>query len=564
MLWTRTIVTSCCVLLSASSMAAQTRRTPLSQPSPLPWTPTGIPFTSFVFGRDVDVGDMDGDGHLDVLSSATGIGPCLSWHRNAAGDGSTWTSTTIPFVGYSGGQTSGLSVVPFSALGDIDGDGDLDVLSSGSHYQPSIGSSFRALAWHENLSGDGSSWVQHDIRRTTCSELALADLDGDGDLDAVVSDVAGAIATTWIYTNDSGDGSAWTRFQIPDGTSSRFVAPADVDGDGDMDIVATYASSGIVWHDNAVGDASTWIEREIFASGGGFTFSFVVPADVDGDGDTDAFSLLPTGELAWHENVLGDGTSWTQRTVLSNQATLESLAVRDMDADGDLDALGTTEEGTVAWVENLDGDGTDWASRLISPPSGSGSTTNQNRVAAADLDGDGDMDALHTDAWEPILGLTWFRNPQLVVPYGSGVNPDESLALQDLTPEIGETMVFAFDNPLGTQSAGALSWFFLSLEPNDAFPGGTLFPNVGMAGPGARGELLVSVLPSDLLLGPFFAGPWPGPGTRAELGVAIPLDPNLIGLKLFAQGLLQDLPATFGVPYGLTNALRVTISEELP
>jgi hypothetical protein len=79
-----------------------------------------------------------------------------------------------------------------------------------------------------------------------------------------------------------------------------------------------------------------------------------------------------------------------------------------------------------------------------------------------------------------------------------------------------------------------------------------------MTGPGAAGELLISLVPPD----PFevLAGPaWGGPGNPAEISIPIPGDPGLVGTTVYGQGLLVDPAAAGGVRFGLTDAVRIHV-----
>ncbi len=114
---------------------------------------------------------------------------------------------------------------------DMDGDGDLDTLSASSNEDK--------IAWYENLAGDGASWSAHVISTSAngAHSVFAADVDGDGDLDA--------LSASWLddkiawYENLAGDGSSWSTHVIStsaDGANSVFAV--DVDGDGDLDALS--------------------------------------------------------------------------------------------------------------------------------------------------------------------------------------------------------------------------------------------------------------------------------------------------------------------------------------
>ena len=93
---------------------------------------------------------------------------------------------------------------------------------------------------------------------------------------------------------------------------ARSVFAADVDGDGDVDVLsASGYDDEIAWYENEEGDGTSWTARTIASAADGARSVFA--ADVDGDGDIDVLSASSgDDEIAWYENVLGDGMSWTR------------------------------------------------------------------------------------------------------------------------------------------------------------------------------------------------------------------------------------------------------------
>ena len=80
-----------------------------------------------------------------------------------------------------------------------------------------------------------------------------------------------------------------------------------------------------------------------------------------------------------------------------------------------------------------------------------------------------------------------------------------------------------------------------------------------MGGPGAPGEVLIGLIPPDPfspILGPSL---WAGVGFPAPLPIQVPQNANLIGLHVYVQGMLVDFTPGAAVPFGLTEALDVTI-----
>ncbi len=147
----------------------------------------------------------------------------------------------------------------------------------------------------------------------------------------------------------------------------------------------------------------------------------------------------------------------------------------------------------------------------------------------------------------------------LATSYGCGPNPPGSLTLLDGAPAVGSSFELGVDNPLGTQSFPSQGYVALATAPDPSFPCGTPVPGFGMAGPGANGELLLSVAgpnPFTVVTGSF----WAFPGSPARVSISVPQDASLAGLPLFAQGVLLSLSPSAAVPLGLTEALALVIA----
>ena len=123
---------------------------------------------------------------------------------------------------------------------------------------------------------------------------------------------------------------------------------ADVDGDGDVDVLsASTVDDKIAWYEND--GQQSFTERTISTNVRGATSVFA--ADVDGDGDVDVLSASVGDEIAWFEN---DGRqSFTEHTISTNAGFALSVFAADVDGDGDLDMLsGSSGDDKFAWYEN--------------------------------------------------------------------------------------------------------------------------------------------------------------------------------------------------------------------
>lgn len=278
---------------------------------------------------------------------------------------------------------------------DLDGDGDVDFLSA------SLG--FRGeskILWYENDS-KGTFGEQQVIATVTGhpSPAVAADLDGDGDMDVLTASVSGInqVATIAWYENIDGAGSFGPQQLIiaDAGIFPGELLAADMDGDGDLDVLDSKA-----WYENTDGKG-TYGARQVIAADAQNASSQHV-ADVDGDGDLDVLSRVWPDTIAWYENTDGNG-NFADQQVITTGTPVRSVHAADLDGDGDMDVLSASEgDGKVAWYENTDGRGTFGPQQVISTIAQRASW-----VLADDLDGDGDVDVLSA-SWND--GVAWYEN----------------------------------------------------------------------------------------------------------------------------------------------------------
>jgi hypothetical protein len=135
------------------------------------------------------------------------------------------------------------------------------------------------------------------------------------------------------------------------------VSAADVDGDGDMDLLGTAEvppyGGWVKWWENTAGNGSSWQMRTISSSMD--NAKAVTAVDLDGDGDLDVIASAVGGanKIAWWENVVGDGSVWSSRTGVEG-FNAHSIFAADVDGDGGMDILGAGNGPLISWWENSD------------------------------------------------------------------------------------------------------------------------------------------------------------------------------------------------------------------
>ena len=219
----------------------------------------------------------------------------------------------------------------FLDVGDVDGDGDVDVLT-GPHGVGEI------IDIYEN-EGAPSFWTGHtvinDITEPSFWDIATGDLDGDGDLDIAgfLEGFTDRVMGWWEQVGDPLTTLGWTRHVIATATDAsllvRQVRVGDVDGDGDLDIVTAWdASTGPIVFWRNLGTSPPTFSRQNLPTPGTGRFEL---ADFDRDGDLDV-----GGDGAWWENDPNAVGAWVRHPV----DRMAALSAFDLDRDGDVDLVG--------------------------------------------------------------------------------------------------------------------------------------------------------------------------------------------------------------------------------
>ena len=330
--------------------------------------------------------DIDGDSDMDVLTASRG--DTIAWYENYNGNGTFGEQKIITTL-------SDRAESVYAA--DIDGDGDIDVLSAYTEDNK--------IAWYENTDGKGAFGDQQvitNIARTAC-DVYTTDIDGDGDID-VLSASSKDNKIAW-YENMDGKGSfSSPKIITTDADGASCVSAADINDDGNIDVLsASYQDSKIAWYENTDGRGAFGEQQIINKRYAGFRSVYM--ADIDGDDDMDALSAsVFDDKIAWYENIDGHGTFGIQQNITTDADYAIDTFPADIDGDGDIDVLSASyQDSKIAWYENTDGRGTFGIQQIITT-----TAMGARCVHAVDIDGDGDIDVLSASTSED--KIAWYEN----------------------------------------------------------------------------------------------------------------------------------------------------------
>jgi len=380
-------------------------------------TSSAIQFTehliadNYAYAYGIGAADLDGDGDVDLTSADyTPHNMLYLFENDSRGN---FKRHLI--------QKDDPERLERHMLGDVDGDGDLDVV---------IVKNLRGdLLWFENSGKptDGNLWQRHVITTELpgAYDVALADFDKDGDLDVAASSWVLGNQFAWFENDGTPADGHWKKHMIErDVAETRTMATADFDGDGDMDLLGTGRKAGqVIWYQNQLsGKSVTWKKHLIDNTSPCPAHGH--PADMDGDGDLDVVMALgfyyrpgsndpaasqrpEENQIVWYENNGQPAAGlWTKHIIGHRFDDAFEAVAADLDADGDIDVVATSwrNPGRVAWFENHGDPAAEWTRHTLK-----NNWRSANQVIIADMNGDGRPDII-ASAEHGSYELRWWRN----------------------------------------------------------------------------------------------------------------------------------------------------------
>ncbi len=352
------------------------------------WTATGI-----------GTGDVDGDGDIDALSRRDSYGVHMLINNSAAAP-----PLFKRHIVWGGGQDVEFRVE------DMDGDGDNDIISSTSSIHPCF------------FDNDGASLPTFTRSFPILERGApeIEDMDGDGDYDVVLGNWRGSI---YFAENHGVSPLSFTVHPVaPDIGSACRATIADVDSDGDPDIIAAFiVANAVRWYENNGAQPLAFSAHDISVGPEAVLASRAYGADMNGDGDTDVIHATATGAVWIHLNNGDKPPTFTTSLLHDAGGSLRAMAIGDIDNDGHLDVVvSSTGAIEIAWLRNDGQLAPAFISEVVHL------TSNAHNLALADLDGDGDLDVL--TPWR------WFQN---TVPCPWDLDSDGAIGSSDLAQLVG-------------------------------------------------------------------------------------------------------------------------------
>ncbi|WP_026903893.1 FG-GAP-like repeat-containing protein [Pedobacter glucosidilyticus] len=412
---------------------------------------TNITLTDFSPKQDFTAGtnpisvvhaDLDGDGKPDLIVSNNNENT-ISIYHNTSSNGSINSASYTSKVDFATGSNPF-----FISISDIDGDGKPDIIVPNSN-SSSI-SIFRNTSTTGSISSSSfAARVDFTLGSSTPLSVAIGDLDGDGKVDIATSNVSGSQNNISVLRNTSTAGNITSASFAPKvdffvGFNPYTIVAADLDGDGKLDLAtANFGSNNISVLRNTSTTGS--INSSSFASKVDFITSdlpaFLNVGDLDGDGKSDlVVTNFNSNDFSVFHNTSTTGSitsgSFAAKVDFTTGSTSSSIAIGDLNGDGKPDlAVVNGGQNTVSLYRNVSSTGS-ITSGSFSPKIDFITGGGPQSVAIGDLDGDGKPDLAVAN--NSVNNISILRNTDIVLPvtlinYTAKLNTNGTVQLHWLT-----------------------------------------------------------------------------------------------------------------------------------
>jgi len=402
---------------------------------------TGTYYAAGSWPIGVSIGDVNGDGKNDLVITDQQAGGVIVLAGN--GDGTVQDNTKLSYASGGGPNTGSTSHFNPALLADFNHDGHLDAMVPDYRYnfvylQGYGDGSFRsAMNYYSQPTGIGLP---------TSVEIASGDFNGDGIPDFVVgnANLGGFDSGITIFLSDP-DGSMQPGVNYAGATGAQlnYVAVADFDGDGKLDIAATDLVNGVVQIFTGVGDG-TFVIGPVYPTDSGAASAWgIVAADLNGDGHPDLAVVNQTnGGASSDVGVLlnnGKGAFSTSVNYALSTAAQEisaaDLGNKEMDLIVPLFGTGNTSTtaGKAVAVLLGKGDGSFTSKPDVQLVNGGNTFYEPVSAAVGDVNGDGKPDLLVTTD-DQVKGSF---NQGVVVALGNGDGTFQTPALFPASAQSG-------------------------------------------------------------------------------------------------------------------------------
>lgn len=308
--------------------------------------------------------DVDGDGDIDVVTAG------LDGTKIYVNDGAESFKVNL----IDDKDSERVQVI------DLNKDGTQDLLVTLKGQNPSV-------IWYDNRGG--LEFNETSIGTGTDAIAYAGDINGDGqpDIATAINSGGNILLQRWMNS-----GGSFTATTLDSNSGVTAVTIANINGDGYNDIVISGNKGLQRWQTT---DGTTFSRIDI--DDGNQNKTHLTAADIDEDGKTDIVTADASKDLVtWYKNL--DNSTW-KRNVITGDADAKTVAVRDLDEDGDEDILATSQdEGVVYWYEN--NGQSEFTRRTLAA-----NLPQVYGVAVGDIDGDNDFDFVAGDS---VRGTVWW------------------------------------------------------------------------------------------------------------------------------------------------------------